>query len=563
MLRKLTVNDYTVLSQAEIDFQPGMNVITGETGVGKSLLLDAVGSLMGERRTSFPIRAGQSKSVIEAEFDSPPGGLITAWLEVHELPSEIPVIVRREFHTTENSTSNRTRIFINDVPTNLGTAKELGSLLIDLHGQHETVALFERVKQLDFLDAFSGKPAVLKRYRECFDLVRALRQKHAELTALLEDSSAGTEVLRKQARELSDLDPKPGEIESIEMELERLENSEKIFELCSELCDTLNEAPGSSVELLSNVSKLLPSLFPYYPSLETWTKDLEGVRSALVELNRTLQEISRSISHDPQVVEELRLRLAALTGYQKRWNCAGRDLTDHAVEIQQRLAGMDDLATQSENVGREIAGKQVELIDAGMALSEHRKGAAVKLVELVQHRLALIGMEKARFKVSFKVLRTEQPLENGLDELDFELSPNQKVPFQPLKKVASGGEMSRILLALKSSLAAADRVETLIFDEVDQGISGRIAHMVGLQLLELARSHQVIVVTHLPQIACLGDLHLSVRSGEGDSTAVVEELSGEERVNEVAALLAATGISDGALMNAREMLDSGQALRNQ
>lgn len=562
MLRKLYINDYTVLSRAEIDFQPGLNVITGETGVGKSLLLDAVGSLMGERRTGFPIRAGCNKSLIEAEFDAPPNGFIPLWLDTHDFPRDLPIIIRREFYQAENPSSGRTRIFINDVPTTLGVAKELGLLLIDLHGQHETVALFERTRQLELLDAFAGNPEVLKQYRKIFNHLRTLRDKQSELIAQLEDSRAGMDVFRKQADELNDISPQLGEFESLEAELKRVENSEKIFDLCTEICDYVNEAPSSSLELLSKVNKLLPDLFPYYPSLRTWETDLDSVRSTLADLNRTLLEISRNISHDPQVVEELRQRLATLNGFQKRWNCVGRDLSVYAGEVQQRLAEMKDLEQQAESQAGEISEREKDLIDAGMKLSKHRQKAAQKLEELVHHRLAFIGMEKARFKVSLDKPQTDRPTEDGLDSIDFLLCPNKKVPYQILKKVASGGEMSRILLSLKSSLAAADRVETLVFDEVDQGISGRIAHMVGLQLLELARTHQVIVVTHLPQIACLADFHLSVRSVDEDGLAIVETLGEEERVQELAALLAATGISDGALLNAREMLDSARTLRN-
>ena len=557
MLRKLSISNYTVMSRVDVDFQPGLNVITGETGVGKSLLLDAVGSLLGERRSGFPIRSGCSQAVIEAEFDSDQVGAIHQWLESRDFAADLPVILRREFHK-----SGRTRIFINDSPASLALSKELGDLLLDLHGQHEVVTLFNRTRQLELLDAFARNPAILSQYKSLYGGLQAAREELSRRNAEIEDANAGGEALRKQKDELDALKPQPDEIATVEGELQRLENSEKIYELCAQICDHLNEAPQSAVEHLNEIAELLPELYPFHDPLRSWEDELKNVRSILIELNRTLQELNREVRHDPGRVENLRQRIAALTGFQKRWRCEGRDLCEVAEDVDWQLVEMEKKRAEAGELEEKIKADTEKLIDQGRKLSDHRKAAAKKLMERVHQKLASIGMEKARFDVLFESTRGGVPGDNGLDRIEFVLSPDGKLPYQPLRQVASGGEMSRILLALKGSLAEADQVETLIFDEIDQGISGRIARMVGLQLLELSRRHQVIVVTHLPQIASLGDLHLSVRPTGDAGSAVVQALSEEERLQELATLLTATGMSDGALLNAREMLESARNLKN-
>lgn len=557
MLRSLKVSNYTIMSRVEVDFQPGLNVITGETGAGKSLLLDAVSSLLGEKRSGVPIRAGANQAVIEAEFDSRQPHLLQDWLKNHDLPPDLPILLRREFHQ-----SGRTRVFLNDSATTLNRVGEVGNMLLDFHGQHEVVTLFDRARQLELLDAFAQQPEALNRYRALFGALRKAREQLRALTEKIEDSSAGREALSRQKEELDLLDPKPDEIAALETELQRLENAERIYQVCSQICDLLNEAPSSAVEHLAEISELLPELLPYYESLKGWEDELKNVRSILIELNHTLQEYSRELLYDPQHVENLRLRVTALTGFQKRWNWGNRDLCSVCEEIDRRIADLNELSGRARDFRAQIENDERELVELGKQISESRQAAAVRLAVRVHQKLANIGMEKAKFKVVFDPPHTEQPYGDGLDRIEFVLTPDGKIPHQPLRQVASGGEMSRILLALKSSLAEVDRTETLIFDEIDQGISGRVARMVGLQLLELARNHQVIVVTHLPQIASLGDLHLSVRPCGEDGSAVVHKLDDEKRLEELAALLTATGLSDGALLNAREMLDSAQRLKS-
>jgi DNA repair protein RecN (Recombination protein N) len=556
MLQRLRVENYTIMPRAEVLFSPGLNVITGETGAGKSLLLDAVGFLLGERRTGFPIRAGASRAVIEAEFNTERTEAIRRWLDENGFSPDLPLILRREFQE-----SGRNRLFINDTPATLAQSRALGDLLLDMHGQHEAVALFDRARQLDFLDDFADDGELLDQYRLIFQALKASHDDLTDLQMRLTDAQSGREVLLIQKRELSDLNPKPGEIDGIEAELKRLENAQRIFQLCSEICDRLNESPGSAVEDLTAAQRKLPELFPFNPEFESWAKDLEDARVVMVDLNRTLQDFSRGLRHDPAYVEELKERVTALIGFRKRWNYGTMDLVDVAAQIDSRLADLESLETRMTAVRQRISVQEKELIATGKRLSQRRKEAAKSLQAAVKEKLASIGMPQADFRVEFAPLQTEAPYADGLDRIEFTLSPDGKLPHQPLRQVVSGGEMSRILLALKTALAGVDRVETLIFDEIDQGVSGRVAHMVGLQLLELARSRQVIVVTHLAQIASLGQAHHSVQAGGDDGGALVKTLTEEERVQELASLLASAGISQGALMNAREMLDSARALR--
>ncbi|MFH1862681.1 MAG: DNA repair protein RecN, partial [bacterium] len=532
MLRRLFIENYTIIARVEVFFESGLNVITGETGVGKSMLLDAVEALMGEKRSSFPIRSGCSRGVVEAEFDCVHESEITNWLKQNDFPPDLPVILRREFYD-----SGRSRVFINDVPTNLSLCQELSAHLVDLHGQHETVALFERPRQLAFLDAYTAEPHAFNQYKSLYWNLRKLREQLSALLSLIEDSRAGYDALSLQRKELDALAPRLNEIADLEAELKRMENSERIFQLCHEACSELNESPDSAVESITNAVKQLRELLDFEPSFKLWCDELDSIRVSLLELNRTLLQFSRDVSYNSNRAEEIRQRLAALNGFQKRWHHPNTDLLEIKENVASKLQEIEQQKATSQQLEEQIRTTQFELVETGKALSELRRQAALTLEISVHERLANIAMKKARFKVSFEPWQTDSPYADGLDRVDFTLSPDGKIPYQPIWQVASGGEMSRILLALKGAFAATDRVETLIFDEIDQGISGNVARMVGLQLMELSRNHQVIVVTHLPQIASLGDVHLAVRNTALDGSVVVIKLKEDERIEELASLL--------------------------
>jgi DNA repair protein RecN (Recombination protein N) len=553
MLHRLLIENYTVLSSAEVCFSRGLNVITGETGVGKSLLLDAVGYLLGERRSAFPVRSGCSKAVIEAEFDFSDRTLIGNWLEDHEFPGDFPVLIRREF-----ADNGRSRLFINDTPANLMQSRALGDLILDLHGQHEITALFDRARQLAFLDDYAGHLQLVEQYRALFARIKERKNELQMLQDRIGDARNGCEVLRLQKRELQELSPQPQEMENLAAELKRLENAERIFELCSQICDRLNEAPGSAVENIVYALKKLNDLAQFYPDAADLIREVENSASVLKEVNRTLQEFNRALQHNPNYIESLRQRLMALVGFKKRWNYITENLDEISGNIDRQLASLTELEKSAQSLEEQIQADESALWDVGVRLSQSRQSAADRLEEQVMSRLKEINMPRAVFAVKFAELQAGQCYADGLDRIEFTLSPDGKIPHQPLRQVASGGEMSRILLALKGALAAADHVETLIFDEIDQGISGKIARKVGLQLKELSRNHQVILVTHLPQIASLGDVHHSVRAAAGGETAQVLTLSEDERIQELASLLTASGISEGALLNAREMLESAR-----
>jgi DNA repair protein RecN (Recombination protein N) len=551
MLKRLHIVDYTILSKVDIQFQSGLNVITGETGVGKSLLLDALGSLIGEKRGGIPIRSGADRAIIEAEFDVSDTHSLSSWLDDHDLPADIPVIIRREFYQ-----NGRTRYFINDTPAPIGLARDIGDQLLDVHGQHEIDTLFNRSRQLSLLDAFHNRPDQKALYTGCLRNYNRKSARSVELKGIIDDVRAGSETFRLQKRELDQLAPTDFELKEITSEVWRLENAEKIYTISQKIEDLLNEAPESAVERIDHVLRLLPELLPFNETLHSWENELGNVRTVCIELNRTLQEFSRNVKHDPHQVEEIRLRLAALQGFQKRWGYSDLDFVEIRNVIDQKLTNLSTLEEEAAKLAEDLTSCRTELLIIGKTLSTLRKSAAERLCLQVDQRLKAISMKNARFSVQFESAADDDFREDGLDRIEFTLSPDGKIAFQPLKQVASGGEISRILLALKGALAEIDPVETLIFDEIDQGISGRVARLVGLQLAELARVHQVILVTHLPQIASLGNLHLSVRrDGEGGNTAVIP-LHGEDRVLELASLLTAAGITEGAVLNAREMLAS-------
>ncbi len=565
MLKRVYIKNYALVEEGEIEFQPGLNIITGETGAGKSILLGAIGTLLGERTSATMLRAGEAKAVIEGHFSIHGLPQVQAYLRERELDSQDDeLIIRREILA-----SGRSRAFINDTPTTLDEIEVVANMLVDLHGQHEHQSLLKVGEHLNFLDAFGRlqplREQVQQHYREVEQLQQQLKHLREQEHALKEKA----DYLQFQIEEINKVDPQPGEEEELLGEEKRLAHSHELLENCNRLANMLYEQEGSATDFLGQAIHILNQLQQLDAYFEPLNRDLETALIAIEEVVKSCQSYAAKIEINPERLEEVRARLAEFTRLKKKYATDIEGVLQKREELQNELSRI-------ESLDEEIAGLETQLQEAigryreaAVALSEKRQKAASELEQAIPAILAEIGMSGSRFKVQFDLDddpdswltlddRKVRAFASGIDRVEFYISANPGQPLRPLQKVASGGEISRIMLALKKAIAHSVQVPVLIFDEIDIGISGRVAEAVGRKLRELAETHQIICITHLPQIASAGQTHFLVEKIQsGDQTQTkVRRLAEEEREWAIARLLGGETITEAHLSSARELLQA-------
>ncbi len=565
MLKRVYIKNYALVEEGEIEFQPGLNIITGETGAGKSILLGAIGTLLGERTSATMLRAGEAKAVIEGHFSIHGLPQVQAYLRERELDSQDDeLIIRREILA-----SGRSRAFINDTPTTLDEIEVVANMLVDLHGQHEHQSLLKVGEHLNFLDAFGRlqplREQVQQHYREVEQLQQQLKHLREQEHALKEKA----DYLQFQIEEINKVDPQPGEEEELLGEEKRLAHSHELLENCNRLANMLYEQEGSATDFLGQAIHILNQLQQLDAYFEPLNRDLETALIAIEEVVKSCQSYAAKIEINPERLEEVRARLAEFTRLKKKYATDIEGVLQKREELQNELSRI-------ESLDEEIAGLETQLQEAigryreaAVALSEKRQKAASELEQAIPEILAEIGMSGSRFKVQFDMDddpdswltlddRKVRAFASGIDRVEFYISANPGQPLRPLQKVASGGEISRIMLALKKAIAHSVQVPVLIFDEIDIGISGRVAEAVGRKLRELAETHQIICITHLPQIASAGQTHFLVEKIQsGDQTQTkVRRLAEEEREWAIARLLGGETITEAHLSSARELLQA-------
>jgi DNA repair protein RecN (Recombination protein N) len=575
MLSKLRVQDFAVIDQVEVGFEPGLNIITGETGAGKSLLIDALGTVLGARSDTTVLRSGAEKAVVEAEFTLPPASPVRALLEENGLVHpEDPdfLVLRREIFA-----SGRSRAFVNDSPVALPLLQEIGDLLVDLHGQHEHQSLLRPATHILYLDEFASLAARVAEFG-------LLYREHSRLTKELAELNERERLLQEK-RELFEFQLK--EIESVQPTVEEeaelirtekiLSNSQRLYESTSLAYELLYEREGSVAELLDRAANELSALSSVDPSLGQLADELDQARLSVSEIAKTLQNYRTRVDSDPARLEEVRQRLALYARLKKRYGLTTEEVLRHRDELRRQLGEFTSLREQIEEKQKQLAEVGARLTTLAVQLSEARREAARGLEKAVQEQLAELGMPRAQFQVVFG--REEDPAgvvelegvryrttSRGIDQVEFYLSTNPGQGLRPLAKVASGGEVSRVMLALKSVLVHCDPVPTMIFDEVDMGISGRIAQVVGNKLSSLARERQVVCITHLPQIASHGGSHFLVEKfdSSGITRTQVRKLRGREREEAIARLLSGEKVLETHLEAARALLrEAGQEAREE
>jgi len=566
MLRSLLIKNYALIEEISVEFSSGLTVITGETGAGKSILIDALGLLLGERASTEIIRTGAEKAIVEGLFDVRNNKRIAEILRSAESDSTDDIIVRREV-----SNKGQSRCFINDSPVNVSLLKEIGDALVDLHGQHEHQSLLHQETHIQFLDDYGEYEKELESYRTSFTALTALISKKRELQEQEEQLKAKKSLYEFQMKEIDAVNPQAGEEEQLEAELKILENTEKLNELTSNVYQILYESEHSTRDSLVQARKMLEQLTEIDATFNDSVDELRSAEVIVDEVSKLVQHYASRIEFNPARLEEIRDRLGALALLKKKYG----GTLEMLIAYRQKIG---DEYTFAENFEEEIAklDKEIESLryDCGAKanlLTQRRKETSKKLEKEVIASLAELGIQKAKFEIriqhnivdststAFAVKIGSSFVEatsTGVDRVEFFISTNVGEEVKPLTKVASGGEVSRIMLALKSALAQSDRTPVLIFDEIDTGVSGRIGQAVGLSLKKLSKRHQVIAITHLPQIAGLADTHFAVEKVEAHkkTSTTLRLLSDDERVTEVAKLLSGEKITEAGLKSARELM---------
>ncbi len=552
MLHALHIENLAIIDRLEVSFTAGFNALTGETGAGKSILIDALSLALGERADPTLIRAGAEKLRVNAVFELPNDPELYALLnELGVEPEEGLLYLSREVQAGGRSIAR-----INGQPTPLNTLKAVGERLVDMHGQHEHQSLLKPSSHLEFLDRWLGEPTLSLR-AQVRETVQALRQAERELQELIEREREREQMLdlyRFQVDEIRKANLQPGEDELLETEERRLTHAEKLIALAGGAYDALMSENGA-YDQTAHASRNLTEIARIDPSVAEWGDMLEGALAHIEEVARNLRAYAEGIEYDPARLEEVIARLELIKRLKRKYGDTLEAILEYAENAESKLHTLETQTERRETLEAHIEALQERATALSAKLSEQRKAGAQRFAERVQACLRDLAMERAEFLVEVR----PKPLDaTGADSVEFLFSANPGEPPRPLSKIASGGEMSRVMLALKTALADAAPVPTLVFDEVDAGLGGRTAHAVGEKLAELAQHCQILCITHLPQIASRARHHLAIEKQiDGDTTRVqVHLLEGEARVREIARMLAGEP-TETALQHARELLQVG------
>jgi len=564
MITRLYVENFAIIDRIEVSFQPGFNVITGETGAGKSIVIEALGLALGERGNTDMIRTGMNRTIVECEVAISDGrqNEIRNILESEDIPAEFPLILRRELRN-----NGRSRAFINDTPCAVNVLKSVGDLVVDMHGQHEHQSLLNQDTHITFLDEYAGHQELLSEVQDRYNQwtkadaeLRALKKKQREL-------SEKEDLYSFQLKEIRSVKPDPGELEDLEQERKILSNSQRIAELVQGLQQMLYEGESSVYDQLVMAEHNLRELAQIDESVAEYSEECNSATVTIKEIGNFLNQYGDDIESEPGRLNQIEERIVALRKLMKKYGPTLEDVITYQEKIGNLLDEFENFDSEIKRLAQRKTEAATALADACEKLHESRVKSAEQFSNSTEKILHNLGMEKSAFRVDVAYnLRDEGAIEidghtvmpdtSGADTIEFYITTNPGEGEKPLAQIASGGEISRTMLAIKSVLAGKDNISSVIFDEIDIGISGRISRVVAEQLQALAQFHQVICITHLPQIASMGDTHFVVGKHVEDERTQTEirELDDEDRVEEIASLVGGATISETTLQNARELL---------
>lgn len=550
MLSYLSIKNFALIEQLEIDFSNKFSIITGETGAGKSILLGALGLVLGNRADLTSLKDKDQKCVIEAHFDISRYNL-KDFFESVDFDFEEQTIIRREILP-----SGKSRAFVNDSPVNLTELQDLSEFLIDIHSQHQTRELTEEAYQIEILDAVSSNSVILEDYKKHLSDFKKLKSELKKIIAEKESLSKEADYNSFLLDELLAANLKLGEQSELELTYEKLNNVEFIKE---NLDKSIALSEEEQIGIIQNLKEVKNSLQKIVNLSEDYKVLYERISSVLIELDDVVKEIqlqSEKLFNDPEKLELVSQKLQVIYNLQKKHNVSSiEELLEIQSELDNKVDKVDGLDTHIQKLQNQIEEKQVLLENLSSKISDNRRDAAPVLISQVAAVLAQLGMPNAQLE--FEINKIEDFIPTGTDEVKLLFSANKGTSFGLLKKVASGGEMSRIMLALKSVLANYSKLPTIIFDEIDTGVSGEIAQKMGDIMKEMSSKMQVFAITHLPQIAAKGDQHYKVFKSDKQNTTVSELklLNQEERVVEIAEMLSGKAISESAISHAKTLLN--------
>lgn len=579
MIQELRIENFAIIDKLELNFSESLTVLTGETGAGKSIIIDAVETLLGARSDPTMVRAGSERANVEGTFSIPPAQQTAIHALLHSedlLDDEHTVGLGREIRPNGRSTAR-----VNGRTVSLALLRQLGEYLVDVHGQSEHLSLLRVPQHLGLLDSFAGTALLHSAYSQSYRRLQAVRKDLAGLRQSESEAARRIDMLNFQIKEIEAARLKPGEEEQLKDERNRLANAEGLASAAQEALQTIEEGTPealSASDLLGQAARGIAILAKLDPSQAALDEQAQSIMENLAELGRNLRDYLEGIEFNPRRLDQVEERLDMIHNLKRKYGKPGTSTIEEVLAYAQDASRqLEEITHVSERIS-ELEAEEETLLhtigEQGLALSMARHEAASRLEQQLENELENLSMSGAHFKVSF----ITHPDPNGahlpdgtrlafdatgLEQIEFLVAPNPGEGLKPLVKIASGGETSRLMLGIKNVLARADQVPTLIFDEIDQGIGGRVGAVVGNKLWTLGHTHQVLCVTHLPQLAAFGDQHLHVSKSvqDGRTSTHVELLQGEDRQRELAQMMGT--VSEGTLHSARDLLDAVQRTKEQ
>lgn len=550
MLKQLYIKNFTLIDELDINMYSGFSVITGETGAGKSIILGAIGLLLGNRADSKTIKTGRDRCIIEAHFDLSRYGMEKFFID-NDIDIDLAdTIIRREL-----TSAGKSRAFINDTPVSLAKMRELGEQLVDIHSQHQNLLLQKEDFQLNVVDIIAQDNQYKKSYQAAYLKYKQAHNKLEQLKEEIEKSRENEDFLRFQVKELDDAKLQKGEQEELEQEGDILSHSEDIKTALFTADNCLSGEDGNVLERLKTASQHIQDIKDVYTEVDELA---ERINSSYIELKDISQEINGlvdSVEFDPARLDDINNRLDSLNSLQQKFHCSSVDeLIDLHTKLKLQLSHIEHSDEDVIELETEVAKLLAKAEEQAKTLTSIRQKAAKKVEEEMKKRLIPLGIPNVRFSINL----TQKPLcADGADKVNFLFSANKSTQLQPVTQVASGGEIARVMLSLKAMISGAVKLPTIIFDEIDTGVSGKIAEKMAQIMAEMGSyKRQVISITHLPQIAAMGSHHYKVLKEETDNGTIskMTELSDNERIQEIAQMLSGSDISEAALANAKELL---------
>lgn len=562
MIKQLYIKDFALIDELEVEFEEGLNILTGQTGAGKSIIIGALNMILGERADTEVIRQGADKAISEATIRVGEDDELRTLLEENEVEFNEYLILRREIRNTGS------RAFINDTPVNISVLKAAGDLLVDLHGQHDHQLLLKEENHLGVIDGFGEIEPILKGYQAEYKKMVELQKELRTLKKREHELQEKTELYRFQVNELEEARLGEIDLEQLESEMNLLDNAEVLDQKAGAISEMEESDDGNIIQLLNFLKLNLEDLARIEPEFENYLEEINAARVSINEAIAFAERYRNSIEFNPKRLEELRQRQSELNRLQKKYQRDLPELIKYLHDIQRELSLADNFDLEIEKLEEAIANQAEILKEHAITLHQTREKIGEKLAVQIQQELAKVGIPHSRLDVRVDWLLSDngwievegqhiECTENGCDDVRMYISTNKGEEPKPLAKIASGGEISRVMLALKTILAKEQSLPVMIFDEIDTGISGEISEKVGASMRALSEHCQIVAITHQPQIASQAHKHYKVaKSDEGERTVTrIIPLSDEEHIHEIASLMSGSEITDSALNSARELIE--------